>query len=132
MPGNKKPYQSKAQSFDDLTEEILYERLSPAQRRQVSRLDVILRAKLIGAQGPDSPDIWVAMEVSPVVDRNDIERAQERAAILRQAGLRVISVVAGQDITRGATEMLEQAAVFLLLDGKSEGWERALDAALRD
>lgn len=121
-----------AQAFDDLTEEVMYERLSPAQRRQVARLDVILRAKLIAAPGPDSPDIWVAIEVSSVIDRNDVERVQERAAILRQIGLRVIPVVAGQDITRGASELLEHAPVFLLLDGKSEGWERALDAAMRD
>ncbi|MBI4675841.1 MAG: hypothetical protein HY741_29730 [Chloroflexi bacterium] len=121
-----------AQSFDDTTEEILYERLSPAQRRQVTRLDVLARAKLITAREPTSPDLWVAIEVSSVIDRSDVERVQERAAMLREAGLRVIPVVAGQDITLGAKEMLEQAPVLLLLDGKSEGWERALDAALRD
>lgn len=121
-----------AQTLDAETEEILYERLSAAQRRQITRLDVIAKGKLIGARGPDAPDFWVAMEVSSVIDRNDLERVQERAAILRQVGLRVIPIVAGQDVTRGANEILQQVPVVMLLDGTSENWERALDAAMRD
>jgi hypothetical protein len=98
----------------------------------VLELDDVLALDLL-VQGrpreqPDLGDIWLAVEVSAVIDRGDVERVQRRAAQLRKAGLRAVPLVAGEALTQGATELLREAPVVLLLDGRSDGWETALAA----
>ena len=44
---------------------------------------------------------WLAMKVSSVIDRDDVERARRRADLLRRAGFDAIPAVAGGGIDRG-------------------------------
>jgi hypothetical protein len=71
------------------------------------------------------------VEVSAVVDQEDVDRAVRRAEALRQAGLPVIPTVAGEDVTRGGQDAAQEDHVLLLQDGKAQFWEEALTAVLR-
>ncbi|MGB9870605.1 MAG: hypothetical protein ACPLYD_02980, partial [Anaerolineae bacterium] len=75
---------------------------------------------------PDAPQVWLAVEISSVVDRRDVERAIRRAELLRRAGLRAIPAVAGEDITVGAQRDAEAHRVLVLQDGQALFWEAAL------
>jgi len=79
---------------------------------------------------PDVPEVWLAVEISGVVDRHDVERAQQRAAILRRAGYRAIPTVAGEGITESAENIAQEEHILVLQDGRHEFWEEALQAAL--
>ncbi|MGB9871871.1 MAG: hypothetical protein ACPLYD_09405, partial [Anaerolineae bacterium] len=81
---------------------------------------------------PEAPQVWLVVEVSATVDRNDVERARRRAGILRKAGLRAIPAVAGEDATIGAMEMAEAHKVLMLQDGRALFWEEALTEALSE
>lgn len=59
--------------------------------------------------------ILIALEVSNVVDRGDVERASERANIIsRVYGMECIPAVLGRKITEGAKEGAEELAVLLI------------------
>jgi hypothetical protein len=100
--------------------------LSEAEVDDIMRLDVLVRGR--ARCSPETPEVWLAGEVSVVVDKGDVERAQRRAALLRKAGYRAAPLVAGEALTQGATALLRDAPVVLTLDGHSEGWEAALAA----
>jgi hypothetical protein len=101
-------------------EDRLESHLTPAELRDVTRLDVIVHGKPRRPEGP--AEIWLAVEVSGVVDSYDVKRAHRRAALLRKAGLPAIAVAAGEAVTPGATEALRDLPVALLLDGQSDEW----------
>jgi hypothetical protein len=114
-------------ALDAATESQLETRLTLDELQELLRLDVVIA----GTTRPPaaSCEVWLAIEVSSVIDRDDVERARRRAALLRKAGYRAVPVVAGEALTQGATELLQTAPVVLMLDGRSEGWEAALAAA---
>ncbi len=91
-------------------------------------LDLLARGRSRPTLPPADQEVWVALEVSAVVDRGDVEHADRRAALLRKAGLRAIPAVAGEGMTQGATELLQDLPVVMILDGRSEGWRQALAA----
>lgn len=112
-------------AIDQATEDLLEANLSDKELEEVFWLGVLAHGRLRHA--PDSSaDVWLAVEVSGVIDRGDVERADRRAALLRKAGLCALPVVAGEGVTQGATALLQDVPVVLVLDGRSEGWERAL------
>lgn len=78
--------------------------LTDEEYDQLLSLDLLMRGQLRdrAALKAGREDLWLAVEVSGVVDRREVERAQRRAALLRKAGLRVIAVAAGRQVTRGA------------------------------
>ena len=110
-------------ALDAATESQWETRLTLDELQELLRLDVVIT----GTTRPPaaSREVWLAMEVSSVIDRNDVERAQRRAGLLRKAGYLAAPVVAGETLTQGAAEVLQDAPVVLLLDGRSEGWEAA-------
>ena len=112
-------------ALDQATEDLLEANLSDKELEEVFWLDVLAHGRLRHATDSQA-DVWLAVEVSGVIDRGDVERADRRAALLRKAGLRVLPVVAGEGVTQGATALLQDVPVVLVLDGRSEGWERAL------
>jgi hypothetical protein len=69
--------------------------LSPEERRDVRRADLIVRGK--GLQSGEN--IFLVVEVSWSIYPTDVERAAKRAALLRRLGLHVLAVVAGEGIT---------------------------------
>ena len=62
------------------------------------------------------------MEVSAVIDRENVVRARRRAALLQQAGYRAIPVVAGEKATQGAEEEVHLHKVAMLQNGRSLLW----------
>lgn len=75
---------------------------------------------------PDASQVWLAVEISGVVDRHDVERARQRAGYLNKAGYRALPVVAGEDVTKGAEAIARENGVVMVLDGWADGWEQAL------
>jgi len=116
-------------ALDPVTEDTLEAHLTHDELLDVLQLDVLAVGRLRQPPVPEEAELWLAVEVSAVIDRSDVERAQRRAALLRKAGYRVVPVVAGEGLTQGATQLLQDVPVALVLDGRSQGWEQALAAA---
>ncbi len=114
--------------MDAAIEDTLEARLTLEELRDVLLLDILAAGKLRQPSPPEEDEVWLAVEVSAVIDSQDVERAQRRANLLRQAGYRAVPIVAGEGVTPGANQRLQDAPVVLLLDGRIEGWERALAA----
>ena len=80
------------------------------------RLDLVVSGPL--RQAFDAGEIWLAIEISSAMDRNDIARAVRRADFFRQAGYRAIPVAVGARATRGTAAYTESQQVVLLEDGR--------------
>jgi len=105
----------------------LREQLAEDELGEVLLADVILSGRLLGPAEP--AEIWVVVEVSATVDRRDVERAQQRAALLRRARYSAVAVAGGIGVTAGARQAAGGMGVALLLDGRVEGWPEALAQA---
>ncbi len=106
----------------------LEERLSETEVDELLPLDLLLRGRARQVEG--KPEIWLAMEVSATVDREDIERAMRRAHLLNKAGLPTVAAVAGEEITKDASQLALQKKVLVMLDGRRVNWQDALDAVV--
>jgi len=102
--------------------------LSPEEFRDVLYLDMLVQGR--SRHLTDAPEVWLAVEVSLVVDRHDVERVYRRTAALRRAGYRAIPTVAGEQATIGAEEAVRVNKALLLQDGRVLFWEEALEEAL--
>jgi DNA repair exonuclease SbcCD ATPase subunit len=109
--------------LDAETEDLLETHLTETEFHDVLNLDLLVQGQ---ARAPTGGETWLAVEVSYTVDRQDIERARRRAALLRKAGLFAIPVVAGNQVTEGATEAAQEGPLVVMLDGRYSGWEAAL------
>jgi len=96
----------------------------------VLRLDLLVNGR--PRHQPDAPEIWLAVEVSSVVDQGEVDRAARRAGLLRRAGYRAVPAVAGEQMTRGAEEAARSQNVALVQDGQVVFWDEALDAWTED
>jgi uncharacterized coiled-coil DUF342 family protein len=103
----------------------LRERLEEREVEEVLLSDLILTGRL--HTPAKSSAIWVVLEVSTMVDRADVERAQRRATLLRQARYPAVAVAAGTEATASARQAASEGEVALLLDGRVDGWQEALD-----
>src|SRR6266699_6521567 len=108
----------------------LRERLAEGELAEVLLADLILTGRLPTPPGP--AEIWVVLEVSATVDRGDVERAQRRAAVLRQARYPAVAVAGGREVTAGARQVAGEVGVALLLDGRIDGWQEAFDHMLAE
>ena len=106
----------------------LEEHLDEIDMRRLTAVDLIVRGQLPKKRG--GGEVWLAVEVSNVVDLNDVERAIERAALLRRAGLPAIPVVGGKRLTRGAAASVAERRVVLSKGGELIGWDEVLDSTL--
>jgi uncharacterized protein YukE len=111
-------------SLQDLLPQ-LEARLTEAELDELLPLDVLLRGQV--RELPNRPEIWLAMEVSAVVDQTDVERAVSRARALAKAGLRTMPAVAGEEFTEGARLLAIRQKVLLLQDGRRHNWLEALE-----
>ena len=101
--------------------------LTEGELRDLLQIDLVLSGTLRRVE--NAPSILLALEVSAVVDRNDVERAVRRAGLLRRADPRlVIPVVAGESVTVGGDAAARAQHVLLLQDGREENWRAALQA----
>jgi hypothetical protein len=108
----------------------LRERLAQGELAEVLLADLILTGRLPTPGRPQA--IWVVVEVSTTVDRRDVERAQRRAALLRQARYPAVAVAGGTEATAGARQAASETGVALLLDGRIDGWQEAVDHMLAE
>ena len=60
-----------------IIDEALEATLDPGEFRDVILLDLVATGQLRAS--PDRPEVWLAIEISSVVDRNDVDRAWRRA-----------------------------------------------------
>lgn len=88
--------------------------LSADERYEAAWADVIMR----GAWIPDGRQVMVLAEVWSVIDRCDVVRALDRAALLAKLGTPVVPVVAGDSITERAARMARSRNVLQVLDGR--------------
>ena len=109
-------------------EEDLEPRLSQSDYLDLLRTDLLMRGQ--PRERREIPEVWLAVEVSAVVDRGDVERAVRRAGHLRKAGYIALSAVAGEQATEGAEDMAQREGALLILDGSVAFWEEALSQAL--
>ncbi len=109
-------------------EDLLERSLSREEVDDLFQLDLLLRGRL--RDHPERPEVWLAVEVSSVVDKWDVERARERAALLRKAGLQVVPVAAGLQALAEAARKAEIEGVTLVTDGSIACWDQALRSAL--
>jgi len=109
-------------------EDWLSERLSEEQLFDLFQLDLLVRGQIRQPVGErkEHPEVWLAIEVSSVVDGEDVQRVARRAEILRQAGLPVLAVAAGNYLTPEARELARTKGVALQADGQLELPEKAL------
>ncbi len=104
------------------------ETLPPADRNELLLLDLIVRGRPRDLDVPT--EVYLAVEVSSVVDRNDVERARRRAAILRSLGHVAVPVVAGENVSQGGVNRAREDHVALFQDGTYQFWNEALQHAL--
>jgi DNA repair exonuclease SbcCD ATPase subunit len=71
---------------------------------------------LTGKDWQSGADYLLCWEISWVIDSTDVERALQRAQILRRWEPNTAAVVAGKDITTKARQIATQNKVFLVLD----------------
>jgi hypothetical protein len=98
--------------------------LSLEEMNNVLVLDLIVKGKI--RKQPDLGEHYLAIEISSVMDKNDVQRAHQRAELLRRAGLRAIPVIAGEKMTEGAQEEARNQGVVVLKNGGCSLWDEAL------
>jgi uncharacterized coiled-coil protein SlyX len=108
-------------------EEKLSPPLTEEEFAEIWRTDLILRGEL-RTTSKDHPkrEAWLAIEISVLVDIEDVERAVRRAELLRKANLLALPAVAGEDITERSLQMAEGRGVILVKDGSIRFIEQAL------
>jgi hypothetical protein len=111
-------------------EDELEARLPAAEFEDLLQVDLLLSGQ--PRSRPEVPEVWLVVEVSAIVDRYDVERAQRRAAALQQAGYRAIPTVSGERITAMAQEAALDGNVLVIQEGEPLYWKGALKAALAD
>ncbi|MEW6301488.1 MAG: hypothetical protein AB1671_27765 [Thermodesulfobacteriota bacterium] len=89
--------------------------LSAAEARDLALADVVVR----GRRPEDGSEVYLVVEVSWGVGPHDVERAARRAALLAQAGVVTIPVVAGKQVTAEAIELARRQQVWQVMDGHS-------------
>lgn len=109
-------------------EERLENSLSSEAYNDLLRLDLLISGR--PRSRPDIEQLWLAVEISAVVDRHDVQRAKNRADALRRAGYLVVPAGVGDRFTRGAEEEASELNVLLMKDGSYRYWEEALSDAL--
>jgi len=110
----------------DAIEDAVESRLDDDEIHDVLLLDLVVGGR--PRTESQLPKVWLAVEVSAVVDRHDVERAIRRARLLRKAGCLAIPAVAGEGVTEGGEESARGEKVLLLKDGGVAFWKQSLQA----
>lgn len=108
--------------FDLIAVEEAYhtDQLSDKEWEALSALDLIVQGRV--GRGEASQDAVVAMEVSFVIDTSDVERAHERAELLRRLGYTAFGAVGGEAVLDAAANRAKVLGVTVALDGRVKSW----------
>ena len=110
-------------------DEALEETLASGEFRDVFRLDLLATGQL--REPPGGPEVWLAIEISSVVDSNDVDWAWRRASLIRRVGPLVLPVAAGEQATAGAETAARNQNVVLMTDGHAQFWNTAVSAWIK-
>jgi hypothetical protein len=92
--------------------------ISQHEFEQLQSFDFIFRAR--DGKGNEAPTVYPVLEVSITVGMSDVQRAYDRAALLRRVGLPGVAVVGGRFIDPEAREFAESSGVSVIVDRTSE------------
>ncbi|MCC7367244.1 MAG: hypothetical protein IT306_02405 [Chloroflexi bacterium] len=102
--------------FDEFAAQQVTEgRLLPAEARRLGRADLLVRGTVAG-----SPK-YLVVEASWALNQEDVERAADRAALLRKAGHDAQGVVAGWRIQPAALDLAERMGVARIIERELDG-----------
>lgn len=87
-------------------------RIAEDEAEQIRLADIVARGRR------EDGEIFLVVEVSFGVGRDDVDRARDRAALLSKAGVRALPVVAGRVIVPEIAEMARLSGVWQVADGK--------------
>ncbi len=117
---------ARAVNFYEL-EEQAEKSLTAEQLNDLMLLDLLVRGQWRQSQkGEQYPERWLGVEVSVVVDVEDVLRAARRVDWLRRMGLSAVAIAAGESLTKGAKEAAKKRGVILQTDGTMLFVEEAL------
>ena len=109
----------------------LYEAVDAGQVTE-QELDQVLSADMLwgGKLHKDGTDITVVLEASWRAEVHDIERAAERAQVLRRIGVVAVPMVAGVEWNDNALALAVAESIVTATDRRidRESWHRALSA----
>jgi len=88
-------------------------KISQREFDNLMKLDILARGREKG--NLDGPEVFVAIELSILVDISDVQRANERAETLRMTGLPVQAAVDGDAIRPEAEALARERGVLNLL-----------------
>lgn len=116
--------------MDDIATQ-LYEAVDAGQVTE-QELDQVLSADMLwgGKLHKDGTDITVVLEASWRAEAHDIERAAERAQVLRRIGVVAVPMVAGVEWNDDALALAVAESIVTATDRRidRESWHRALSA----
>jgi len=104
--------------------DLLETRLPADELDDALLVDLVVRGQPRQRTGLE--EVWLAIEVSSVIDQGDVLRAYRRAKLLRKAGYPTIPVVAGAESTPEAETEAHNQNVVMVQDGQSQLWDEAL------
>jgi chromosome segregation ATPase len=102
--------------------ETITAKLTREEVKDLSRADLIFQARL---RSDPQQEVYLLMEVSGRIERNDVTRASRRADLLTKAGLPCVPAVGGEQIDPGVEETARELGVAVAVDGDLTGWETA-------
>ena len=103
-------------------------RLTPAESEDVRATDVLA----LGRRREDETEAYLAVEVSGLVEVDDVVRALRRAELLTRAtGKTAVPVVAGERIPPEIDRIARQSGVWRVLDGVAVPPDTDLPASFR-
>ena len=91
-------------------------------------LDLLVMGKVRHA--PESSEVWLAVEISSVIDGTDVARAVRRASLMRRAGYPTVPVVAGEEVTTKAEQSARDQNVVLMRNERVNFWKEALEVQI--
>jgi len=88
--------------------------ITPREADDLVAADIVVRGRRTAGQS----DVYLVVEVSWGVGKDDVERAARRAAILAKLGIPTLAAVAGEFVTADAAELARTEGVWQVMDGR--------------
>ena len=108
----------------DVLAECLEDILSPEEFQDALLIDLVVKGR--PRARVEIGEIWLAIEVSAVIDRNDVIRSRRRAELIQRQGIPTLAVVAGENLTEGGEAEASAQKVAVVQNGTIKFWEEAI------